>query len=135
MEIIRKINDELSIAGQVSYEQLQDIAQEGFKAVLCLRSKTNLLVGEQQYVEALGLWYLNPPIESQTISAESVGWVLKQMDILPKPVLIYCANAKLAAAMALMHIAMHQGMTLQQAFQRAEQLGLFSTTSYEMLKC
>jgi len=30
METIRKINDELTIAGQVTLEQLEQVAQEGF---------------------------------------------------------------------------------------------------------
>lgn len=126
MEAIRKIDDELAIAGQITLEQLQQIAQEGFKVVLSLRSKNNLLADEQRCVEALGLCYFNLPVESRQVNAELADRVLKQMDILPKPALIYCVNAKLAAAMVLMHIAVRQGATLQQAFQRAEQLGLFS---------
>jgi len=34
MRAIRKINDELTIIGQVTPEQLQQVAQEGFKSVL-----------------------------------------------------------------------------------------------------
>ncbi|MHC5769509.1 MAG: hypothetical protein ACYTXI_28655 [Nostoc sp.] len=38
MEIVRKINDELAIAGQITLEQLPQVAQEGFKSVINLRS-------------------------------------------------------------------------------------------------
>ncbi len=38
MKTISKINDELAIARQVTPEQLQQIAQSGFKSVLNLRS-------------------------------------------------------------------------------------------------
>jgi len=50
LEAIRKINDELTIAGQVTPEQLQQVAQEGFKSVLNLRSpdEEGFLSNEQQ---------------------------------------------------------------------------------------
>jgi len=61
METIRKINDELTIAGQVTLEQLEQVAQEGFKSVN-LRSpdEEGFLSNEQQQAEALGLYYQYP---------------------------------------------------------------------------
>lgn len=53
METIRKINNELTIAGQLTSEQLQQIAQEGFKSVLNLRSpdEEGFLQNEQQQAD------------------------------------------------------------------------------------
>jgi uncharacterized protein (TIGR01244 family) len=126
MDIIRKINNELAIAGIVTFNQLQQIAEEGFKSVLSLRSLHQpLLKDEQQCIESLGLQYINLPIASEVMTAEIALKVVKQISQLPKPTLVYCNNATLAAAMVLMYIAIAQGETLQQAFKRAEELGLF----------
>jgi uncharacterized protein (TIGR01244 family) len=131
MNRIRKINDDLAIAGQVTSEQLQQIAQEGFKSVLNLRSpdEAGFLINEQQRVEALGLYYINIPVQVEVINPELTAEILKKIDELAKPVLIHCNNAMRAAALALMHVATHQGVSLSQAFRQAEQLGLFGRIS------
>jgi protein tyrosine phosphatase (PTP) superfamily phosphohydrolase (DUF442 family) len=38
MQNAKKVSDELSLAGQVTAEQLQQAAQEGFKMGSCLKS-------------------------------------------------------------------------------------------------
>lgn len=130
MEIVRKINDELAIAGPVTLNQLQQLAEEGFQSVLNLRSLSqSLLIQEQQDVEGLGLCYVNLPIDTEVMTTEIASKVLKQIDKLRKPTLVCCNNAMLAAAMVLMHVAISQGETLQQAFKRAEELGLFQSRS------
>jgi len=127
METIRKINNELTIAGQLTSEQLQKISQEGFKSVLNLRSpdEDGFLDSEQQQAEALGLYYINIPVKVEAINHEIAAQVLKQIDELSKPALVHCNSAMRAAAMVLMHIATRQGVSLKQAFNQAEQLGLF----------
>lgn len=127
MEIIRKINDELAIAGQVTLEQLPQVAQEGFKSVLNLRSpdEDGFLNSEQQQVEDLGLYYLNIPVKVEAINDEIADLVLTQTNKLPKPALVHCDSAMRAAAIVLMQIATRQGVTLKQAFKQAEKLGLF----------
>lgn len=127
VETVRKINDELAIAGPVTLQQLQQLAEEGFKSIVDLRSLApHCLNDEQQQAEQLGLCYVNLPIASEVISAEIAVIVLQQIDRLAKPTLVYCNNATIAAAMVLMYIATHQGESLSQAFKRAERLGLFS---------
>jgi uncharacterized protein (TIGR01244 family) len=132
MNTIRKINDDFAIAGQLTPEQLQQLAQEGFKSVLNLRSpdEEGVLINEQQQVEALGLYYINVPVKVEAINDEVAAQVLKKLDELSKPILVHCNNAMRAAAMALMHIATQQGVSLSQAFNQAEQLGLFGRITH-----
>ncbi|WP_375495484.1 hypothetical protein [uncultured Nostoc sp.] len=53
MNIIRKINDELAIAGQITLDQLQQIGDEGYRSVVNLRlsDETGFLVNEQEKTE------------------------------------------------------------------------------------
>lgn len=132
MDTVRKINDELAIAGQVRLEQLPEIAQAGFKSVLNLRSpdEAGFLNNEQQQAEVLGLSYINIPVEPEGINDESVTQLFNQINKLPKPVLVHCDSAMRAAAIVLLHIAVRQGATLKQAFNQAEKLGLFAINTY-----
>lgn len=136
MEIVRKINDELAIAGEVTLEQLEQVAQDGFRSVLDLRSlDKDYFIDieiEKQYVEALKLGYIHCPIEVKAINLDVAAKILHQIDELPKPTLIHCSNAMLAAAMVLMYLAVRQGVSLQQAFTQAEQMGLFRSPSFTL---
>ena len=127
METIRKINDDLAIAGQIRLEQLQQIYQQGFNSVVNLRSpdEEGFLNNEQQHVETLGLNYINIPTKVESMTAEIVAQVLKKLDELSKPALVHCNNSMRSAAVVLMHISTQQGVSLSQAFKQADQLGLF----------
>ncbi|MEH1778913.1 MAG: sulfur transferase domain-containing protein [Nostoc sp.] len=71
MNIIRKINDELAIAGQITLDQLQQIGDEGYRSVVNLRlsDETGFLVNEQEKTELLGLYYVNFPTRPEDITA------------------------------------------------------------------
>ena len=132
METIRKINDDLAIAGQITLEELQQIVASDFKSVLNLRSpdEEGFLSSEQQQAEALGLDYVNIPLKVEELNDKIAKLVFQELNKLPKPTLVHCSSAMRAAAMVLMHIATRQGVTLQQAFKQAEQLGLFVTPEH-----
>ena len=91
MENVKQINDELSVAGQVTPEQLQQAASEGFKSVLNLRSpdEQGFLQDEQHQAEAAGLQYANIPVKPNEMTDELTTQVLEQIDRLPKPALKY----------------------------------------------
>jgi uncharacterized protein (TIGR01244 family) len=127
MQPIRKINNQLTIAPQLTLEQLKQIAQEDFKSVLNLRSpdETGFLSSEQQEAESLGLFYINIPVNLEAISDDVITEVLKQINQLPKPILVHCDSAIRAAALVLIYIDTQQGATLEQACNKAKQLGLF----------
>jgi len=135
MMTIRKINDDLAIAGQLTSDQLQQITQQGFKSVVNLRSpdEEGFVSNEQQQIEALGLYYINVPIKVEGINDRVAAQVLQKIDELSKPTLVHCNNSMRSAAIALMHIATHQGVSLGQAFNQAEQLGLFGTNTPKKL--
>jgi uncharacterized protein (TIGR01244 family) len=135
MENVKKINDELTVAGQVTPEQLQQAAQEGFKSVLNLRSpdENGFLNDEQQLAEAAGLEYVNIPVKVNEINDELTTEVLGQIDELPKPTLIHCGVSMRAGAMALMNVATRQGMTPEQAFEKAHEIG-FDCSAYPQMK-
>jgi uncharacterized protein (TIGR01244 family) len=129
MTAIRKINDELTIAGQLDAVQFKQIVLEGIKSVLNLRSpdEPGFLYAEQQLAESQGLYYVNLSIDIKTLDDTIIALVVQTIHQLPKPILIHCDNAMRSVAFALMYIATSQGATYQQALQQAERFGLFAT--------
>lgn len=125
MENVKQISAELTVAGQVTPEHLRQAAQEGFKSVMNLRSPSEegFLSDEQQQAEALGLTYLNIPVNPNELTDELTTSVLQKIDELPKPALIHCASSMRAGVMAFMNVATRQGMTPEQVFEKATSAG------------
>ncbi|MBD2532613.1 hypothetical protein H6G97_24715 [Nostoc flagelliforme FACHB-838] len=126
MNIVRKINDKLAIAGQITLCQLQQIADEGYKSVLNLRlpDETGLLADEQEKIELLGLCYLNFPIKPEDINHPPTLQIYETISELPKPILIHCDNSIRSAAIALLYIAIKQGITFEKALEKIVSLSL-----------
>ncbi|AFY54343.1 hypothetical protein Riv7116_1800 [Rivularia sp. PCC 7116] len=135
MENTKKINDDITVTGQVTPEQLQQAAKSGLKSVLNLRApdEKGFMKDEQQQAEAAGLNYTNIPLKVETIDDKLIDEILEQIDQLPKPALIHCASGMRAGAMALMNLAIDKGMTPKEAFETAEKLG-FDCSSSPKLK-
>jgi uncharacterized protein (TIGR01244 family) len=135
MENVKKISEELAVAGQLTPEQFQQAAQFGFKSVLNLRSpdEQGFVNDEPQFVSDAGLQYSNIPVQPNAISEELTTEVLKQIDELPKPILIHCASGMRAGAMAFMNLATRQGLTPEQVFSLAAEAG-FDCNSSPQLK-
>ncbi|MBE8999989.1 hypothetical protein IQ274_17550 [Nostoc sp. LEGE 12447] len=126
MNIVRKINDQLAIAGQITLDQLKQIADEGYKSVLNLRlpDETGLLAEEQEKTEFLGLYYVNFPTKTEDINHQSMLQIYQTIAELPKPTLIHCDNSIRSAAIVLLYIAIKQGITFEKALQKVITLGL-----------
>ncbi|MBD2410469.1 hypothetical protein FACHB389_04245 [Nostoc calcicola FACHB-389] len=126
MNIVRKINNELAIAGQVTLDQLKQIADEGYKSVLNLRfpDETGFLVDEQQKTELLGLYYMNLPFKAEDISDRGTLQIFQRIAQLPKPTLIHCDNSIRSAAIVLLYISLKQGIEFEKALQKVINLGL-----------
>ncbi len=130
-----KISDDVTVAGQVTSEQLTQAAREGYKSVLNLRApdEEGVLQDEQQRAEAAGLRYVNIPVRKEEISDELTTRVLAQIDELPKPALVHCALGMRAGAMAFMHHATRHGMDAKTAMEAAQNQG-FDCNSEPQLK-
>ncbi|MEJ6487264.1 sulfur transferase domain-containing protein [Nostoc punctiforme UO1] len=126
MNIVRKINDQLAIAGQITPDQLKQIADEGYKSVLNLRlpDETGLLADEQEKTQFFGLYYVNFPTKTEDINHQGMLQIYQTIAELPKPTLIHCDNSIRSAAIVLLYIAIKQGITFEKALQKVITLGL-----------
>jgi len=131
MITVRKINNELAIAGQITLDQLEKLADEGYKSVLNLRSpdENSLLEHEQEKVQSLGLDYINFPTNLEEINHQAALNIFQIINQLSKPILIHCDDSIRSAAIVLLYIATKQGIDFEQALQQTINLGLISCHS------
>ncbi|MEH2193287.1 MAG: sulfur transferase domain-containing protein [Nostoc sp.] len=126
MSNTKKVNDDLSAAGQLTPEELKQAAQEGFKSVLNLRSpdEAGFLSDEQQQAQAAGLQYANIPLKASEPNQELTEAAIQEIENLPKPILIHCAAGARAGGIALIANAISEGLTHEEISQKAQELGL-----------
>lgn len=120
-----QINEHLTTTGQVIPEQLKQAVQEGFKSVLNLRSPDELgfSTDEQQVAEALGLYYVNVPLKLEAVDEALITKVLAELDRIPKPAVVHCAASLRSTVIALLSVAIQEGLTPEQTLARAKNLG------------
>jgi uncharacterized protein (TIGR01244 family) len=126
MENAKKVSDDLSATGQVTSEQLQQAAAEGYKSVLNLRSadEVGFLSDEQQQAQAAGLKYAHVPLRPTEANQELTQKAIEEIENLPKPVLIHCAAGARAGGIALIAAAIQQSLTFEEITEKAQELGL-----------
>ncbi|WP_421658895.1 beta-lactamase hydrolase domain-containing protein [Leptothermofonsia sp. ETS-13] len=123
---IHPIDEDVSVAGELSPEQLQQASQQGFKSVINLRmsKEKGFLPNEPQIVESLGMQYVHIPINPSSLSGELVAQVSEQIDQLPKPVLMHCSLGLRSTGIGLLRAGIDRGMTAEEFLRRTEAMGL-----------
>lgn len=124
-----QINDEVTVGPQPSEEEIQQLADERFRAVVNFRAEEE---EEQPFsprqeglkVRAAGMDYLNIPITVDSLGADVVDRFRRQFDSLAKPVYAHCGHGERAAALIMMHLARKQGLSGEQTLKKAEDMGL-----------
>ncbi|MBD2108298.1 sulfur transferase domain-containing protein [Nodosilinea sp. FACHB-13] len=123
---IRPVNDDYSSAGQLTPEQIRQAAQQGFQAVLNLRSphEPGTLPDEAEQAAAAGLGYAQAPVSPTTPEGDPLNAALAALDGLPKPVLIHCRGGGRATAVALIAIANQEKLSRDAFLEQASAHGL-----------
>ncbi|MDZ8263501.1 beta-lactamase hydrolase domain-containing protein [Nostoc sp. ChiQUE01b] len=122
-----QINENLTTTGQVIPKQLEQAIQEGFKSVLNLRSPDELGFSkdEQKVAEALGLYYRNVPlkVDLKNFNEEVITKILTTLEQIPKPAVVHCAAGMRSTGIALLSIAIQEGLTPEETLAKARNLG------------
>ena len=94
---IKKIDKELSVSPQIAPNDLQVLAEAGFKAVICNRpdgegNDQPLFHEIEEAAQAAGLSAHYLPVETGKVGDEDAEHFGELLDSLPKPVLAYCRS-------------------------------------------
>lgn len=123
-----KMNDRITVGPQPSREQLEELAGQGFKSVVNLRTegeKDQPLSPREEGEEAksLGLSYRHIPVSAKEPKPEQVDQFRVEVERLPGPVFVHCASGKRAGAFSMIHQAVQSGWSGDEALEKAEQMG------------
>lgn len=123
------INDRITSGRQPTEEEIKKLPQEGFRTIINLRTtgeEDQAFTPQQEgnLVKDLGMTYVNIPVSSQEgPKPGQVDQFRKEVERLPGPVFVHCRRGKRSGAFALMHEAVKEGLSGEEAFQKAESLG------------
>ena len=92
---IKKIDENISVAGQIKASDVPAIAAAGFRSILCNRPNGEGILqpdfeGVEQAAKDAGLEFIYQPVSSQGIFDDDVSDFAKCSESLPKPMLAYC---------------------------------------------
>jgi uncharacterized protein (TIGR01244 family) len=123
-----RINEQITAGRQPTAEELKELAREGFRSVVNLRTwpeEDQPLSPEAEgaQVRDLGLEYLHLPVSTNDLRPEQVDQFRQMLPQLPKPVYVHCHTGKRAGALVMMHMATEQGWSGQEALGKAEEMG------------
>ncbi|MGJ5628735.1 fused DSP-PTPase phosphatase/NAD kinase-like protein [Nostoc sp. CALU 1950] len=126
MSNVKKVSDKFSAGGQPTPETLKQLADEGYKSVVNLRSldETGALADEQQQAKAIGLEYVNVPLKTNSANDNLTATVLSEVEGLPTPVYFHCGAGGRASALALIAFATQQKLNCEQILAKAKELDI-----------
>ncbi|WP_419910061.1 TIGR01244 family sulfur transferase [Hoeflea sp.] len=100
---IRQINDEYSVAGQITVDDLATVAQMGFKAIVCHRPDAEV-DGQPTFAEiaeaakVLGIEARHIPVGREGVGFEQVQEFVDALDEMDRPMLGYCRSGARSTA-------------------------------------
>ena len=128
MKDLKKINNQITVGGQPTAEDIAQLKHDGFRTIVNLRTEGEedqpmSPDEERKAVEKAGMKYVHLPVSSATMGPETVDKFRAQLPNLKGPVLVHCASGKRSGAFAILQLADQEGLSGEDALARARTLG------------
>lgn len=126
---------DIYISGTPTPQGLDELRHRGIKTVIDLRQPKEGTAEEAAAAEALGLRYINIPMEGDKMTDAQASEVLKAMEHAgDQPVLMHCAGASRAGAAYGLYLGKSGKCPTEKAIDRAKSAGLKNPKLEEDLK-
>lgn len=127
-EDIKQINDDISVAAfDPDKGSFKTFAEKGFKSLINLQTTDedqNLDPNkEEELANDNNLKYRHIVVSKENLSEATVDNFRKELENLPKPVVVHCTSGKRSGAFVMMHIGCQQGMSGEEVIKKAEEMG------------
>lgn len=112
-------------AGQPTGEQIQLLAEEGYKMVVDLRMPGEPRgFPEAEAVRENGMTYVNVPVNPEALDPASLDQFFEAMKKVEEPVLIHCGSSNRVGAFLYAWWVLEKGMPAGEALAKARAAGL-----------
>ncbi len=114
-------------AGQPTGEQLQLLAEEGYKTIIDLRpAEEPHGVDEPEAARLNGMTYVNVPVTLQTLDQATVDKFLEAMKKAKRPLILHCASSHRVGALYYAWLVLEEDVPARAAMAKAKAAGLRS---------
>jgi uncharacterized protein (TIGR01244 family) len=114
-------------AGQPTGEQLQVLAEEGFRSVIDLRPVDEPRgYDEVQAAKDNGLAYVNIPVTLASLDQATIDRFLVAIEKAERPLLFHCATSNRVGALYYAYLVLDKGVAPAEALAKAKAAGLKS---------
>ena len=127
----RPITSEIFIGGQPTTDDLDALKAQGFRTIVNLRTEneSGYFAEEEHEVERRGFNYAEIPIAPELLDDRAMQRFSGAVDSDDAPLIyIHCAGGGRAGVLTLLHLAVKNGWTLQEALETGEKLGIAPKT-------
>ena len=131
-----KISDRIATGGQPTEKQLSLIKDAGYKTVinLALPTSDNALVNEIESVEALGMQYINIPIDFKRPTQEEFNLFCQVMEQNKKqPIFVHCAANLRISAFLYLYRQLYLNVSTEKAREDLEKLWIPNETWQQLI--
>lgn len=123
-----QMNEQLTVGGQPSLEELRQLADEGFRTIVNLRTEgeeDQPLSPEEEGTEVrqLGMEYVHFPVDKEQMNEELENEFRERLGTFSAPVFVHCSSGKRAGAFVVMDQAIGAGWSGEETLQKAEEMG------------
>ncbi|MBW8874076.1 MAG: hypothetical protein JF614_03870 [Acidobacteria bacterium] len=123
------------LAGQPTGEQIQLLAEDGYKTIFDLRTPDEPRgFDEVEAARQNGLVYVNYPINPATLQRSTIDGFLFSLKKAKKPVLIHCSTSSRVGALWYAWLVLEKGKTPAAALAQAKAAGLRSPELTEKIE-
>jgi uncharacterized protein (TIGR01244 family) len=127
----KAIDDKILAAGQPSPEQIEKLHNSGVSTIVNLRTpdEAGFLDTEEALVEGTGMTYAHVPISPGTLDDVAFFRFSQAVARSEGRVVVHCQGGGRAGLMSLLHIAVENGWSIDQAVEEGQRLGVWKENS------
>jgi uncharacterized protein (TIGR01244 family) len=115
----------LMAAGQPTGEQIQLLAEDGYKTVIDLRLPEEPHgFDEPEAARQNGLAYVNVPVTPAALDQATLDRFLEAMEKAQRPLLLHCGSSNRAGGLLYAWLVLEKGVAPEAAMKRAKAAGL-----------
>jgi uncharacterized protein (TIGR01244 family) len=112
-------------AGQPTGEQIQLLAEDGYKTIIDLRPAAEPHgFDEVEAARQNGLAYVNVPVTLATLGQATLDLFLEALEKAERPVLLHCSSSNRVGGLLYAWLVLEKGVPPEMAMKRAKAAGL-----------